>query len=76
MLKMKGIQMVSNHGLTVELNKKLNEFNGVTAPEGEGFFFCLLGLLGIFVFLFFSVLFGGSQLERAFPRSWNFIKLL
>lgn len=52
MLKMKGIQMVGNHSLTLELNEELNEFNGVKAPEGG--FFCLLGLSGIFGFCFFK----------------------
>lgn len=67
MLKMKGIQMISNHGLMLELNEELNEFNGVKAPEEGLGFFCLLGLLGIFVFLVFKAFFLVGV--RAFPRS-------
>lgn len=72
MVKMKGIQMVSNHGFTLELNEERNEFNGVKAPEG-GFFlsFGSLGSFGFCVWLvwFLSLLFSWSQLEREFPRS-------
>lgn len=40
---LKGIQMASNHGLTLQLNEELNEFNGDKALERVSFF--LLGLL-------------------------------
>lgn len=68
-VKMQGIQMISNHGLTLELN----EFNEVKAPERRRFF-CLLGsqlfLWCIwFVVGFLSLLFTQSQLQRAFPRN-------
>jgi len=46
MLKMKGMQMVSNHGWTLDLNEELYEFNGVKLQR-EGVF-CLLGLMGGF----------------------------
>lgn len=51
MLKMKGIQMVGSHGLTLELNEELNEFNGVKAPEGG--VFLSFGFIGYFWLLFF-----------------------
>lgn len=51
MLKMKGIQMVGSHGLTLELNEELNVFNGVKAPEGG--VFLSFGFIGYFWLLFF-----------------------
>lgn len=66
LLKMQGIQMISNHGLTLELN----EFGGVKAPERRGFFvfwvhsdFC-----GVFVCLgFFTPSFYSESAAKSIP---------
>lgn len=67
MMKMKGIQMASNHGLTFQLNEELNEFNGDKAPERVFFWVYCLFVWGFCIVL--SLLFSGSQLKRVFPIS-------
>lgn len=51
LLKMQGVQTISNHGLTLELN----EFSGVKAPERRGGFVFLVHsyFCGVLVWVFF-----------------------